>query len=143
MKTDYLLHEQKWMPQSIKDISKKLQTLLEEKTFSQHLFDHLENKDRKHSYTREDIERVVKSVIANPISPFEVRVTENDWGVNHVTKYCVRTKLNAQNDITLVISDTKRIITAWINDKNDKHYTLDLHRYYSPSTPNEGVTYRK
>lgn len=138
----YLLHTEVWMTENHKTVAKGLQKKLNVATFSQHLFDHLSNKDHKHDYTRQDIENVVKRIVNNPIDPFELEVTENDWGIYHITKYCVRTILNKDYDISIVVGSKNNIVTAWINEESDTHNTLDIHKYYDPRRKNnEGIYY--
>ena len=133
---DYVLHEKVWMPQSVKKQAMRLQRKLSKKYFTQHLYEHLTNKDSKHDYTLQDIKNVVYKISKNPISPFEVGIVEDEFGKFLVKKYCVRTNLNKQNDISIVLSNKGRIITAWINDVRDIHYTLDRSKYYNPNERN-------
>lgn len=57
------------------------------------------------------------------IKPFEVEI-EN----NKVTKAVVRVPYDDTSDISIVFRKNK-IITAWLNKREDKHYTLDETKY--------------
>ena len=50
---------------------------------------------------------------------------END----RVTKVVFRIDFNSQQDIILVLSRDKGIVTAYLNNKNDSHKTLDVGQY--------------
>ena len=47
----------------------------------------------------------------------------------NVEKVCYRISYNNYEDIIIVLSKKKAIITAWINNKNDSHKTLDKTLY--------------
>ena len=63
---------------------------------------------------------------------FEVE-TEYDTKtkVEVITKAVFRTEFNKEKDIVIVVRKNT-IITAWLQDKNDKHSTLDSSKYWKP-----------
>lgn len=130
---EYLLHKDIFMPQQVKDATKNMQKSLVANSFSSHLYDHLLNKDRKHNYTEEDINKAVEKMTKNPIEPFEVKLVEANWGKLRIVKYCVRMNLNDTTDIVIVIGNKQNVVTAWLNNKNDTHRTLDRNKYYRGS----------
>ena len=53
---------------------------------------------------------------------------ELDLETGAITKIAVRVPYNALYDLTLVIRNYS-VSTVWLNDKNDKHTTLDKSKY--------------
>lgn len=49
----------------------------------------------------------------------------NGW----IEKVLIRTQFDHEKDIILSISHTSKIITVYINDTADKHFTLNKHQY--------------
>ena len=97
-------------------------------SISKHLIERIECKDRSHnSVTAEKIWNVLSKLKEKPIIPFEVE-TENFNGKEKVTKYVVRDRCNMFEDISIVIRGNK-IITAYINDSTDEHFTLNCSKY--------------
>lgn len=47
----------------------------------------------------------------------------------HITKCVIRTHYDETNDITIVFRE-ECIVTAWLNNRFDKHYTLNYKKYY-------------
>lgn len=73
------------------------------------------------------INKVLKSLKTSPIIPFEIE-TEIIDNKETVTKYAIRAECDKNHDIVLVIR-TKVVITAYCNNKNDNHSTLDVSKY--------------
>lgn len=48
-----------------------------------------------------------------------------------IEKIGIRIDFDAKNDIVFMVSSSKVIITAWINKKDDKHYTLNKNNYFA------------
>ena len=91
---------------------------------SKHMSDHLDNPNYKHDIDIKQLYLIVKELQNNLfVTPFEVEV-EN----NKVTKCVIRTKYNDNKDITIVFRKGL-IVTCWLNDKNDLHFTLDESKY--------------
>lgn len=64
------------------------------------------------------------------IKPFEVKT--NEFGT--VTKFCFRISYNKKKDVIVVMSckeDCNCLVTAWLNNKEDNHETLDFRKYYA------------
>jgi hypothetical protein len=124
-----LLHIEKNIPEKVLKIVKYLQEKLnvDNLIFSRHIQEHLSGSDRKHSYNKDGLLKVLKLLNSNPVEPFEVEVDVND-GKFYVTKYVIRTKYDDIYDISISIRG-KKIITAWLNTHDDIHYTLDLSKY--------------
>ena len=60
---------------------------------------------------------------------FEVETEYNTvTGFEKVTKAVIRTEYNCNKDIIIVLRKNI-IVTAWLNDKDDKHITLDDKKY--------------
>lgn len=124
-----LLHIEKNIPEKVLKVVKNLQEKLnpDNLVLSRHIQEHLEKGDRKHSYNREGLFNVLKSLKKNPIIPFEVEVDVKDNGF-WVNKYVVRLQYDTTYDISISIRG-KMVITAWLNRFDDTHFTLDLSKY--------------
>lgn len=93
------------------------------KKLSDHEEKHLASTDKKHNYTREELFLCWRKILNGEGFLFEV---EEKFG--EVTKAVYRVSLNENKDISIVIRKGV-IITAWINSKEDNHYTLDCSKY--------------
>lgn len=69
----------------------------------------------------------IKGLELSPESIFEY-YTEGA----EIIKVCYRIKYLQSIDIILVISNTKSIVTVYMNSANDKHYTLRKELYCTP-----------
>lgn len=126
-----LLHIEKGIPQAILNEVLSIQRNLSQRNLelSRHIVCRLENCNHKHHYTGDELISCVERLKSNPVIPFEVEVAFYN-GVVIIKKYVVRIKYNDTQDISVVIRGDK-IITAWINDRDDAHKTLDLSKYDS------------
>ena len=123
-----LYHKDIYLPQDLIDQSIRQQQNTLNFAFTKHLIERIECKDRSHnSVTAEKVWNVLSKLKENPIVPFEVE-TENCNGKEKVTKYVIRDKCNLFEDISIVIRENK-VITAYINESNDEHFTLDTSKY--------------
>ena len=96
--------------------------------FTKHLIERIECKDHSHNLvTAEKVWTVLSKLKENPIIPFEVE-TETYNGIEKVTKYVIRDRCDFFEDISIVIRGN-RVITAYINNSNDEHFTLDTSKY--------------
>lgn len=94
---------------------------------SEHVKEHMQNIDKKHCYTEEDIRGVLELIKAKPVEPFEVATTLDG---TRLLKFCVRVKLDTDSDISISYSPkSHKVITAWVNTSEDTHKTLDPTRY--------------
>ena len=111
-----------WIPQF--DIQSK-QLLLSVKRLSNHLYDHIENSDKpRYDISIERLYNIVQGLCRQDIHPFEVEVDCN----NKVVKTVIRTSYDDTRDISIVIR-YGYIVSAWLNDKNDIHISLDRSKY--------------
>lgn len=63
---------------------------------------------------------------------FEVETEYNtEIKFEKIVKAVIRTEYNYEKDIIIVLRENT-IVTAWLNDKTDKHYTLDYKKYVNP-----------
>ena len=67
----------------------------------------------------------IKAVKLNAKDIFEYYTDEN----NSFVKVCYRIAYTSGVDIILVIGEDKKIITIYMNEKNDLHYTLNKSLY--------------
>lgn len=114
------------MPDWVNDKVKYLLRTTKEFTLSRHLEEHLESPDYKHDYTMDILNKVIHNLKSNFVAPFEVEVNEDK---KFITKFVIRTHLNDTTDISIVFGSRGYIRTAWVNDRYDKHYTLDTSKY--------------
>ena len=124
-----LLHEEVYMPQWVTQAVLQMQRVTTKYIISEHwLKEHAgERFDTKHNTKDEDLLYIMKNTATKPIEPFEVELTKikGKW---KVTKYVIRVDFTRDSDLAIVIRGNK-IITCWLNDVNDLHYTLDKSKY--------------
>ena len=126
--TTKLYHKDIYLPQDLIDQAIHQQQNTINFAFTKHLIERIECKDRSHnSVTAEKVWTVLSKLKENPIVPFEVE-TEIHNQVEKVTKYVVRDRCSIFEDISIVIRGNK-VITAYINDSMDEHFTLDCSKY--------------
>lgn len=89
-----------------------------------HLLQHLNNADEKHEYTVKGLLKALYEIKTNN-NGYLFEVEEEN---GRVTKAVYRTKYDDRKDICIVIRKGI-IVTAWINYKNDNHFTLDKTKY--------------
>lgn len=125
-----LYHKDVYMPNEMIECALNRQKNINVKAclMSSHLKkDHIDNVDKKHNYTAEDIEGTLNLIKARPVKPFEVGMSLDK---TYMKKYAVRIKLDDEYDISIVINAKgTKIITAWVNNREDTHKTLDPTRY--------------
>ena len=66
----------------------------------------------------------IKSLILDCSDVFEFYAIDNQ-----IVKACYRIYYNEDIDIILVLSNNKKIITIYLNEKSDLHYTLNEAQY--------------
>lgn len=125
-----LYHKDKFMYKEDIESCLKMQRNLNQYQISLHLLNHIKKDNkRRYNYCSNDIYNAIGRLIDNPVEPFELERRYDDYGFCHIEKYCVRIPLNKYYDISIVIKYNGYIITAWLNNKDDVHSTLDLSRY--------------
>lgn len=100
------------------------------KHISHHMWEHLKNKNK------EDISHNINEhkffVILNSIKSgkkkYKIVEVETD-SENRIVKSLIRTNYNKRQDITIVCDINCYVRTAWLNDKNDNHKTLNYKNY--------------
>ena len=156
-----LFHKDVFVPNGIQSIVKSLQRDLKDYQLSKHFSEHLNNQaieDRSHTYIK-DIVMDTLNGLANgfnePQEAFEIELSKsyNDFGVSGflVTKYCIRLPYDENQDLVIVIrpgwnkekldydEDVNLIVTAWMNSRDDAHFTLDASKYCSEQFWNTNV----
>lgn len=125
-----LLHIEKHIPENVLKIVRMLQGKIDmnKMVLSRHIQEHLDGGDRKHGYNKEGLFEALTSLKGIPIDPFEVEVDVTAPNKFFVTKYVVRIPYDTYRDISVSIRGNK-VITAWLNDIEDIHHTLDLSKY--------------
>jgi hypothetical protein len=125
-----LLHIEKNIPVKVLKRVENIQRKLDvgQMVLSRHIQEHLEGGDHKHGYTKEGLMSCLKTLSTNPVDPFEVEVDVKDANSFYITKYVVRVPYDSKRDISVSIRGNK-IITAWLNQVDDIHHTLDLSKY--------------
>lgn len=104
------------------------------KNYSLHLFEHLLYSTDKHGMTMRELDRIIDELMENKRNYFlyEVQTDIHD----NVYKCALRTSYDLDKDISIVFNlskDGKLIVkTAWLNNKSDRHTTLDKSKYYRP-----------
>ena len=104
------------------------------KNYSLHLFEHLLYSTDKHGMTMRELDRIIDELIDNKRCFFlyEVETRAKD----DIVKCVLRTSYDLDRDISIVFAtskDGKNIVkTAWLNRKDDRHFSLDKSKYYKP-----------
>lgn len=125
-----LYHEDVYMPEKFISQAKMHQGSIKKICFSYHLRQHISNPDLKHKISQDKLISCIKNLVLNPIKPFEVEIDEGN-----LNKYIVRLPYNDYQDISIVIlchnqnTGLPLVKTAWLNHKDDKHYTLNKNKY--------------
>lgn len=126
-----LYHIDVYMPLSILQAARQLEKRAATARLSVHTKEWLEGTASddalrlyKHRYTRKNLRDALLHIARTLPTPFEVGV-EN----GRVFKYAVRQPLDEDNDITVVVDANGVVRTAWINSKDDQHWTLDSSKY--------------
>jgi hypothetical protein len=91
-------------------------------THSEHCLDNLKYR----IIDIEDILRFIKGVKLEPDQIFEYYL---DNKTREPQKICYRINYNDDIDLILVVSNTKNLITIYINSKDDNHETLKIYLY--------------
>lgn len=114
-------HETIYMPYQL--VLDSLRLARKNHEFTGHAKSHFHDRDRSH---RADEKLVRKALIAleiNPPNPFEVYTRSNK-----VIKAVFKTEYDETQDIVFVLTD-RRVITFYLNGKNDNHVTLNEDLY--------------
>ena len=125
-----LYHKKVWWDKSF---DSQARTLFN-KNYSLHLFEHLLYSTDKHGMTMRELDRIIDELMENKRNYFlyEVQTDIHD----NVYKCALRTSYDLDKDISIVFNlskDGKLIVkTAWLNNKDDRHTTLDKGKYYKP-----------
>ena len=102
------------------------------KNYSLHLFEHLLYSTDKHGMTMRELDRIIDELMENKRN-FYLYEAQTDIHDN-VYKIALRTSYDIDRDISIVFAngkDGKLIVkTAWLNDKKDRHFTLDKTKYW-------------
>lgn len=95
---------------------------------SNHLESYFKNRTRSHEIDRDRLIRCVMNIFYNRRwnELFEVEIEDG-----RIVKAVVRTNYNKTQDICIVFRKGL-VVTAWLNDREDKHPTLDKKKYYNP-----------
>lgn len=92
---------------------------------TQHFINHiLYNYEKRYNIDFENLGIILEKLTDyGEIKPFEVEVEDGK-----VVKAVIRVPYDNVNDISIVFRKNK-IITAWLNKREDKHFTLDKEKY--------------
>jgi hypothetical protein len=144
-----LFHKDVFMPNGVNAVVATCQKNFKDYHLTSHLVmdNILNSRDRSHDYTEEEIHRCIETIgNGEPLEAFEVELSkdyryfgQSGW---FVTKYCIRVPLSSTEDLAIVIrpqynnegkiqSNNNKVVTAWINARDDAHYTLDGSKYTS------------
>lgn len=129
MNLNYLItdryHQDIFMPEGLQEKCKNLMKRKSPHRFTQHAKDHLSKlEDRSHRVDMYSLMDALKFLEEFPTDPFEVYTDKH----KNPIKFCTRTDLTPNEDVVFVISDNK-VVTFYVNDKNDEHDTLDYGLY--------------
>lgn len=148
-----LFHKDVFMPEDASKVAIQLNQKMTGYFLSNHFEEHLNNQDtedRSHKYFRNAVLNCLNEMCSKDrrmLIPFEVELSKDYhfFGVSgwFVTKYCVRIPYDLKSDLVVVIRpqwnkekkafdlSNNMVVTAWINHKDDAHFTLDDSKYCS------------
>ena len=148
-----LFHSDVFVPDGIQEQVAKIQRNMKAYNLSLHFQEHLNNQlteDRSHTYFRNAVMNSLNQMISNDRvtrKAFEIELSKDYRFFGRpgffVTKYCIRIPYDNQTDLVIVIrpkwnkekgnydENNNLVATAWLNNKNDNHYTLDETKYCS------------
>lgn len=118
-----LYHLDVYMPTYLYTYARRLIMLEDTFIFSNHVKQSTTRK--KHEFTLKDLNKICHK-LNKQCSPFEI---ETQFG--EITKICVRTQYK-DKDISIALAPVKdglMVKTAWINEKDDDHKTLNVEMY--------------
>lgn len=128
MKTVRLYHKNVYLPKPLIEQVFCQQRLTDHYVFSRHLRERFNDDDKSHNHvTLKNVLKIINGLKYKKIVPFEVE-TVTYGGAEKVTKYVVRQKCGRYEDMSVVIRGRK-VITAYVNNSNDNHPTLDKSKY--------------
>lgn len=138
--TPKLLHSKVYMPKFILSKTLYLEGIISEYDNTLHFFSKYNDKDDiKHYMSKEKMTKALKSIQKNKTKPFEIEVMYDNRKKDYIiTKYVVRVSYDDTRDVSFVIVPVLdkyskkfrgRIKTAWLNDKEDVHSTLNVSKY--------------
>ena len=111
------------------------------KNYSLHLFEHLLYSTDKHGMTIRELDRIIDELMENKRNYFLYECETNIH--NEVFKVVLRTSYDLDRDISIVFALSKKneliVKTAWLNNKLDRHFTLDKRKYFRPQRRIENV----
>lgn len=146
-----LFHKDVFMPEGVQDTVHLLQEKMTGYFLSKHFEEHLNNQDtedRSHTYFRDCVMTSLNKMLSSERvirDAFEVELSKDYHYFGRpgyfVTKYCIRIPYDADCDLVVVIRpqwnkdkakfemNNNMIVTAWLNNNKDNHYTLDESKY--------------
>ena len=138
--TPKLLHSKVYMPKFILNKTLYLEGIISEYDNTLHFFSkYNDENDVKHYMPKEKMTKALKSIQKNKTKPFEIEVMYDNKKRDYIiTKYVVRVSYDETRDVSFVIVPVLdryskkfrgRIKTAWLNDKEDIHSTLNVSKY--------------
>ena len=99
----------------------------EKYTFSNHLLKNLRySKAKRRQITEERLSQILYNIRDRKQNYYLYEVEVKN---GNVVKAVVRTSYDKENDISIVYRN-ECIVTAWLNEKNDRHLTLDKKKYF-------------
>ena len=110
-------HETIYLPYNL--VLDSLELAKQNHEFTTHAKLHFNDKDKSHKVNERLVRKALIALEINPPNPFEVYTKSNK-----VTKAVFKTSYDDTQDIVFVLTDRK-VITFYLNGKNDNHITLN------------------
>ena len=145
-----LMHKDVYFPGNVQEITRGMQERISEIEYSEHIKEHFSTiRDRSHNYCGDRVMACIETLSNTPRESFEVEVGKDYRFFGRagffVTKYCVRIPYDDYDDVVVVLRPVYeddgtgrrsyrgrcKVATAWLNQHDDAHFTLDGERYCS------------
>lgn len=131
-----LYHVEVYMPKGLMEYTKRVKAQIVNYEYSKHLRNQMKDEfDYKHYIENKTVFlNALKKISLDEYLPFEIESYFNREKHRFgISKYVVRVPYDETRDITIVVSPRGRykgfIKTAWLNNKEDVHKTLDESKY--------------
>ena len=130
-----LYHELVYLPSKVLDECMRIKANFNNFDYSNHFKRQMEDTEDYKHYISDKVmlEFALAKLTTSSFKPFEVETEVDNKGNEQVCKIVIRVTFDNERDITFAIIPKENNIgfikTAWLNNREDIHFTLDKSRY--------------